>query len=194
MKLLISHNRLVHFICPFYLQTDDLQEYRHSLRMSPDLFQQLVNILCPRIQKCHTNFRLPIPPETRLAITLRYLALGDCFRTLHQSFRVGLSTARYIVIDTCLAIIDLMMQDYIQAPTTEAQWRQLAQEFEYRWNLPHCIGAVDGKHIRINQPPKSGSTFFNYKEYFSIVLMAVANPGYELRIYLRIFRKIGDNI
>ncbi|KAL4153123.1 hypothetical protein QTP88_000956 [Uroleucon formosanum] len=33
-------------------------------------------------------------------------------------------------------------------------------------------GAIDGKHIRIQKIPKSGSSNFNYKSYHSLVLMA----------------------
>jgi hypothetical protein len=56
------------------------------------------------------------------------------------------------------------------------------------WNHPNCIGAVDGKHIVMNQPSQSGSHFHNYKGTFSIVLMAVADAEYKF-----IFVDVGTN-
>lgn len=53
-------------------------------------------------------------------------------------------------------------------------------QFWKRWNYPACVGAIDGKHVRIMKPPSSGSTFFNYKNFFSIILMAVVNGNYEI--------------
>ena len=41
------------------------------------------------------------------------------------------------------------------------------------------MGAIDGKHIRVTKFPRSGSMNLNYKCYFSIVLMAVANSDYK---------------
>lgn len=64
-------------------------------------------------------------------------------------------------------------------PVSEEDWKMQADAFYHRWNFPNCIGAVDGKHVAITKPPGSGSFYFNYKKYFSIVLMGVVNANYE---------------
>jgi hypothetical protein len=55
-------------------------------------------------------------------------------------------------------------------------WILTANEFYERTNFPNCIGAVDGKHIRIRKPVNRGSQCFSY--FFSTVLMAVADADY----------------
>lgn len=55
---------------------------------------------------------------------------------------------------------------------TEEMWKDTASRSYELWDLPHCIGNIDGKHIRIKKIPHSGSEYFNYKGFFSIVLMA----------------------
>lgn len=68
---------------------------------------------------------------------------------------------------------------YCQTPKTEQEWEAIEEQFNSRWQLPHCIGALDGKHIRIAKPHHSGSQYINYKGFFSIVLMAVVNADYQ---------------
>lgn len=64
-------------------------------------------------------------------------------------------------------------------PESEGEWSTIARGFEEKWQFPHCLGAIDGKHIRITPPPGSGSYFWNYKHFHSTILMACANANYE---------------
>lgn len=59
-----------------------------------------------------------------------------------------------------------------QCSTSEAEWRQIGKEFEERWQFPNCLGCIDGKHIRIIAPQDSGSFYWNYKGYNSLVLIS----------------------
>lgn len=66
-----------------------------------------------------------------------------------------------------------------QLPDNHEDWRKIAQEFETSWNFPHCVGALDGKHIVMQAPIHSGSEFYNYKHTFSVVLMASVDANYS---------------
>ena len=58
-------------------------------------------------------------------------------------------------------------------PSIEEEWLKIAKAFEEKWNYPLCLGAIDGKHIAIKQPSGSGSLYFNYKHFFSIILLII---------------------
>lgn len=74
------------------------------------------------------------------------------------------------------------------------QWTEIANKFYLRTNFPNCVGAVDGKHIRCIKPINSGSIFYNYKKYFSIVLMAVVDAEYSfISIVVGAYGKEGDS-
>lgn len=66
-----------------------------------------------------------------------------------------------------------------QVPSNAMEWLQISKRFEEKWNFPHCLGAMDGKHVVIQAPFNSGSDYYNYKNNFSIVLFAVADADYN---------------
>lgn len=62
---------------------------------------------------------------------------------------------------------------------TCAQFKIISAEFWKKWQFPNCIGCIDGKHIRIQRPPKSGSMYYNYKNFFSIGMLALTDANYK---------------
>uniref|UniRef100_A0A671KY09 DDE Tnp4 domain-containing protein n=1 Tax=Sinocyclocheilus anshuiensis TaxID=1608454 RepID=A0A671KY09_9TELE len=142
----------------------------------PVQFHMLKELISPIIQRQNTNYRDCISVGERLMITLRFLATG---MQEPNQFRVGVSTIRQFIPETCSAIYQVLKDKYLKCPDTVEQWQQVAHGFETQWNFPNCLGALDGKHIDICPPPASGSTFYNYKHSFSIVLMALVDSSYR---------------
>jgi len=74
---------------------------------------------------------------------------------------------------------------YHQVPSTSQEWSKIAKQFAQVWNFPRCCGAIDGKHVHIKQPPGSGADFFNFKGFYSTVLLALVDGDYNF-IYVNI--------
>ncbi|XP_037050713.1 protein ALP1-like [Bradysia coprophila] len=158
------------------MRISDEESFASILRFRPDSFDKLLTLVGPLIT--HYSNREPINPSTRLAVTLRYLATGESFKSLSYTYRLGKSTTGEIIAETLAAIYNALRPTMLPDLDTE-KWLKIADGFNSRWNVPNSCGPVDGKHIRIKKPEHSGSEFFNYKGFFSVVMMGVADPGYR---------------
>ena len=88
----------------------------------------------------------------------------------------------HIIQETLNAIWKALKDKYVSPPKSATDWKNISRDFESVWHLPHCIGAIDGKHIAMQCPKNSGSLYFNYKGWFSIVLMAVCDASYNFTL------------
>ena len=104
----------------------------------------------------------------------RFLATGDSYKTIAFSYQFQLTPWRWSYIK----IWSQLQPIHVPEPTQE-MWRQIENGFRERWQFPNCICAFDGKHVLIQAPPCSGSTFFNYKKTFSMVLLALVDYRYR---------------
>ncbi|XP_069605550.1 uncharacterized protein [Ranitomeya imitator] len=141
----------------FYVLYNDLRRYPDKFisfcRLSILAFDRLLTILAPHLTLQDTVMRKSISAEERLLITLRFLATGESYTSLHLQFRVGKSTISNIVRCTC-TVIWQKLQPIVMPSPTEETWLQVAAGFQSVANFPNCIGAVDGKHVRVQQPPR----------------------------------------
>ncbi|XP_069810666.1 uncharacterized protein [Dendropsophus ebraccatus] len=166
----------------FYQLYTDLRRYpdkfQNYCRMTIATFDPLLADLRPGLLYRDTVMREAISPEERLLVTLRFLATGNSFACLHYEFALGISTISSIVGLTCSAIWERLRAQVMPPPQPE-DWIRIAGGFEATAQFPNCIGALDGKHIRVKKPSNSGSLYFNYKHYFSMVLLALADSDYR---------------
>ena len=76
----------------------------------------------------------------RLAITIRFLATGNSFRSFFFSYRMSRRTISEIVIECCRAIYDVLKPLYMKFPESQVEWRKISTEFWTKWQAPHVIG------------------------------------------------------
>ena len=150
--------------------------------MDLDTFNEILEIITPRIKKLTTNSKKPISARLRLAATLMFLATGNSSKCISYSFGMFHNIACGFFIEVCQAIIDEYADDVIVTLTTPDGWEEVADDFWKRWNFPHCIGVIDGKHVALRRPRKSSSLFHNYTGFFSIVRLAIVDAVDRMQV------------
>ena len=93
---------------------DDHNEYEQFLRLSPQLFEELLEMLNPLLKKEDTEMRESLCPKLKLAATLRFLATRACYLDLQHLFRIYKSTLSKIIPETCGLIYDPMKSRYLK--------------------------------------------------------------------------------
>ncbi|TGZ46011.1 Uncharacterized protein DBV15_12047 [Temnothorax longispinosus] len=132
------------------IRSTDHEEFFTYTRLYPEQYRTLLELVTPYLTKC--SIRKPLSPDTRLAITLTYLAQGDSVVTKHLEYRVGRSTVYKII----------PKPEHLYVETDEGR------SFEDRW---HGIGVGEYfKQLSRVGPNRAGALSLglrNYlKEYF----------------------------
>ena len=156
----------------------DKEYFYRNFRKLTTTFERLLSWIAPSIVKS-ADKRPSTSPSERLAITLRYLATGDAQFTISSSYRVSPTTVGRIILETTSVIWDQLSRGYLKHPSSDKEWKSVSNDFFRLWQFPNCLGCIDGKHVVIQAPENTGSSFSNYKKSFSIVLLAVCDAKYS---------------
>ena len=150
--------------------------------MLPERFDHLLSLLMPLISKKYAKFRKSIASNEHLALTLRFLASGESQISLSFQFWLGRATVSKIISECCEAIYQVLSEKYLWSPKLPKEWKAIAQQLEDTWNMPHVIGTIDGKHVRIKCLRNTGS--LNYCFALFDVCQYCSNNNSGVLIYI----------
>ena len=123
--------------------------------------------------------RQPIAADEKLAVTLRFLATGESYKSLMYQFCIHRTTIGRFITQVSRAIYVALKDEYLKAPSTEQEWKFTADETFKHWNFPSAFAATDAKYIVLFHIEGSGSEYCKYKGFYSLVLLAFVDYDYK---------------
>ncbi|XP_046374408.1 uncharacterized protein LOC124147714 [Haliotis rufescens] len=139
------------------LRVEDPQSFVNYPRVEPAMFDELIQRVGPRVEKRDTKMRKALPPGLKLAITVRFLDSGNTIGLIIPAKPLWRNTRM------------------ITCPTTPEEWTPTGVVFRNRWKVPYAVASMWPSGNL-----KSGSSYHNYKGFFSVVL--VPPCGWRLQV------------
>ena len=97
------------------LLVEDTKTYREMMRMNYESFKQILGFNEPYITtKQSTTGTKIVSPAERLVRTIRFLAAGETFCSLHFQFRIGERAISYIIEEVTEAIVRYLGKEHIK--------------------------------------------------------------------------------
>ena len=157
--------------------------FKKTFRVSRETFSFILGRIRHVLER-ESVVEEPIPPELRLAVCLYRLGRGSYHYTIAEMPGLGVSTVCTITEEVCEAIVKYLWKESVDKfmPHTEQEFRKKLIDMEAMWQFPCCWAAIDGCHIPIKCPPggpESCKEFHNFKNFYSIVLMAMIDSHYR---------------
>ncbi|XP_037271026.1 putative nuclease HARBI1 [Rhipicephalus microplus] len=153
------------------------QDYRDLLSVSREQFLHLMSRVRMGIIRDKTVANRHVSTQTRLQVTLRYLTSGELPESLRNQFKLGSADVGALIQKTCNVIYKELKDDFMRAPKSEDDWKEVARVFKDKCSIPNCIGALGGRHVVMKAPAKCRAAYTNYKNSFSLILFAVVDAN-----------------
>ncbi len=165
----------VYFAADLNTSKDLDPDYRQKhYRTSRETFDYICSLVRDYMVKNNTKLRGSIALPKRVAIAIWWLANGESYRSVGQTFGVSTSIVGYITKDFVGALVHLRHR-FIMWPQSTEQCSKCIASFENLSPLPNVFGAIDGTHIHIKAPEESTVDFFDRKQRHSIGVQGVCD-------------------
>nr|XP_036226946.1 uncharacterized protein LOC118682390 [Bactrocera oleae] len=100
-------------------------------------------------------------------------------------FGIGKSTVCEILLEFCTEIWRLQHPScFKMLPLNRESITELVTGFEVL-GFPQCLGAIDGCHIEVHPSSEDAVDYYNYKGWYSTVLLALVDAKYRF-IYINV--------
>uniref|UniRef100_A0A915DDZ9 DDE Tnp4 domain-containing protein n=1 Tax=Ditylenchus dipsaci TaxID=166011 RepID=A0A915DDZ9_9BILA len=157
-----------------YYSSPDEGDLKQFLRLSEREFEMIYSLVRRQLEAhCPKHLR-PIEEKNVWQFLSGNIPFGPTYSAVAPLFVIGDSTVHDTCKEVSEEIVTAMQTDYLPTPTRQT-WERSAEGFNRLRQFPKTLGAIDGKHIAIVKPEHSRAAFFNYKKFYSIVLLAIAD-------------------
>ena len=177
MKVLRSQHWWNYVVMATFKDNDWLENFR----LSKVTFMHLCDQLHPYIQCQDTHLRKCISVERRVGITLWCLATYGEYGSIGHLFVVARATVCGIVHNTCRAIVNVLLIQYIHYPNSMDEINEVVNGFKMKFGMIQCLGSIGGSHIPVMPPDLNHTDYYNRKRYYSMILQAVLDHNYMFR-------------
>ncbi|XP_077523192.1 uncharacterized protein LOC144134077 [Amblyomma americanum] len=164
-----------------HLSEDD---FRGHFRMNRHTFNYVVSV-CDCMRHVDTNMRDAIPLEKRVAIGIYRLASSAEDRTVANVFGVSRASVNIIFRELCAVIVRVLESRFVRYPRRH-ELEEHVRQFVAVTGFPQGVGALDGCHIEVSPPKKQAADYYNYKGWYSVILLEVVDYSYKF-----IYTKVG---
>ena len=110
------------------LRNEDQASFKDFMRMPPDMFDELLTRMGPRITKHTANYKETLDPGLKLALTLRHITSETKYHSTSYGWRVRHNTISLFIPKVCQAIIDEYKDEVMKCPTTPEEWRAISSD------------------------------------------------------------------
>lgn len=100
------------------LRDEDVGSFKRYLRITPAMFDEILQRVTPRIQMQNTKFRGAFPAGLKLAVTLRYMATGETYASIAYDFRTASEGICNFIPEVCGALSDEYEEEVLGCPLT----------------------------------------------------------------------------
>ncbi|CAF4891055.1 unnamed protein product [Pieris macdunnoughi] len=153
-------------VIPLYT---DNQFYSH-FRMSRESIAELENIIRPHVLDINHN----MPLQKIFLLTIWILATPESFRSVADRFGLC-KTITYSAFKEIVHILANLLPQFVRWPDAQECEVIEAGFRSRREGFPGIIGAIDGCHIEIIQPPGNANDYYNRKGTHSIILQGTCD-------------------
>ena len=109
-------------LCWQNLLLEDECNYKNYLQMNLENFEEIFQLIKDDIRKENTKTREPIPPRLKLAATIRFLSMGESYKSLQFQFPIHNSTLSLFVPEVCQAIFNRLKEKYMKVTIQTLFW------------------------------------------------------------------------
>ena len=151
------------------------REFRKRTRVKYNTFKFLCDRLDPYLKKEDNHFRIIVPVQESVAMSLHRLGTGDGLQSIGNLYGVYKSTLSKIVREFCRVVRKHLQSFFIQT-LDESQFRVLARRFKQWHDIPYVIGSINGSHIFVLAPIVRKEDYYYTKSFHLTILQGIVGP------------------